>query len=484
MRNTIIKYIIVCFMLQVSLLVRGEIYTLDQAREMFNRGEYVEAAPTFAKELKKKPKNGSINHWYGVCLYHMGCYDEAVDYLKYGITRKVGMSHYYLGRTYAALYKFDEAIAAYEGYVEFYKKEKKEPTEDVTPLIAYAKKVQRMMRGVERVQVIDSLAVDSLSFIEAFKLTHESGQLIASKHLPIPSLQEDESAVAYVPQRGDMIYMGSKVNDNYDLCVSNHLLGQGWAEMHSLSQVLNTVDNQNYPFLLSDGQTLYFAQDGESSLGGYDIYVTMFNSERGDFMLPQNVGMPFNSPYNDFMMAIDESLGVGWFVTDRNHIPGKLTIYLFLPNEQKAVYSKDDPRIASLAQLTSIADTWPEDADYSAILAAINEIEPVDVEHSFQEFTFVVCDEIVYTRSDEFKNAEALRYYNQARTLQQKIDETHAMLDSLRVQYMKATAAEKERLATEILRIEEEMLNSKETPAMYENRARRAEMAFLNLPIE
>ena len=68
--------------------------------------------------------------------------------------------------------------------------------------------------------------------------------------------------------------------------------------------------------------------------------------------------------------------------------------------------------------------------------------------------------------------------------MQQKIDETHAMLDSLRVQYMKATAAEKERLATEILRIEEEMLNSKETPAMYENRARRAEMAFLNLPIE
>ena len=43
---------------------QAEIYTLDEARELYKAGKYEEAAPTFQKELKKKPKNGSLNHWY------------------------------------------------------------------------------------------------------------------------------------------------------------------------------------------------------------------------------------------------------------------------------------------------------------------------------------------------------------------------------------------------------------------------------------
>ena len=66
------RYIIVAILMAIlcQVCVRAEIYTLDEAREMYKAGRYVEAAPTFAKELKKKPKNGSLNHWYGVCLYY------------------------------------------------------------------------------------------------------------------------------------------------------------------------------------------------------------------------------------------------------------------------------------------------------------------------------------------------------------------------------------------------------------------------------
>ena len=45
----------------------------------------------------------------------------------------------------------------------------------------------------------------------------------------------------------------------------------GWSEPESLTS-LNEQGNVNYPFLMSDGITLYYASDGEGSLGGYDIF--------------------------------------------------------------------------------------------------------------------------------------------------------------------------------------------------------------------
>lgn len=457
--------------------------TLDEAKELYKAEKYAEAAPTFLAELKKKPKNGSYNHWYGVCLYHMQQYNEAIKYLKIGVERKVALSNYYLGETYAKLYRFDEAIEAYNAYLTFINKEKKEPIEGVDERIASAKMGQKMMRGVERVQVIDSLTIDSLDFIKHYRLSPEAGRLVGYNALP-EILHADSNAVAYLPQRGDVIYLGHKFKDNYDICESSHLLGEDWGEPHSLSNNINTADNQNYPYLLNDGQTLYFAQDGATSLGGYDIYVTMFNSERGDFMLPQNLGMPFNSFDNDFMMAIDETLGVGWFITDRNHIPGKLTLYIFIPNDTKKVYSNDNEKLPLLAQLTSIADTWTEDADYSAYLNAIASIEPNQSELRIQEFYFVLCDGIVYTHSSDFENSDALRYYNQARSLQYKIDQRNAQLKKLREQYAQANATQKAQIGNTILQLEQEILNNNETPLTYENRARRAELNYLGIEIK
>ena len=82
--------------------------------------------------------------------------------------------------------------------------------------------------------------------------------------------------------------------------------------------------------MLSDGSTLYFAAEGdiENALGGLDIYMTR-RDETGAFFSPTNVGMPYNSPYNDYMMAIDDAAGLGWWATDRNAPDGMVTVYIF-----------------------------------------------------------------------------------------------------------------------------------------------------------
>ena len=64
------------------------------------------------------------------------------------------------------------------------------------------------------------------------------------------------------------------------------------------------------------------------------------------------------------MMAIDEMLNIGWFVSDREQIPGKVTIYLFIPNESKQTYNIDEiktdipkKRLAPISSLQFVTES-------------------------------------------------------------------------------------------------------------------------------
>ena len=81
--------------------------------------------------------------------------------------------------------------------------------------------------------------------------------------------------------------------------------------------------------------------------------------------------MPYNSPYDDYLLAIDELTGVGWWATDRNRIPGKVTIYVFVPQELRRNVDPDNPDLISRARLTSIRDTWNPETDRAEIIERI-----------------------------------------------------------------------------------------------------------------
>lgn len=135
-----------------------------------------------------------------------------------------------------------------------------------------------------------------------------------------------------------------------------------WSDPEPLN-TLNEQGNVNYPYLMADGVTLYYASDGEGSLGGYDIFVTRYDSESSSYLRPDNIGMPFNSPANDYMYVIDELNNLGWFASDRYQPEDKVCIYVFVPNETKVVYdyeNTDPTTLKEAASLRSIRTTWKD----------------------------------------------------------------------------------------------------------------------------
>lgn len=89
---------------------------------------------------------------------------------------------------------------------------------------------------------------------------------------------------------------------------------------------INTEGNEAFPFLHKDG-TLYFASDGHTGLGGYDIFMAKENM--GDYFDPVNLGYPINTPYDDFSISMSEDKTEGYFSSNREGGAGGDDIYAF-----------------------------------------------------------------------------------------------------------------------------------------------------------
>ncbi len=214
--------------------------------------------------------------------------------------------------------------------------------------------------------------------------------------------------------------------------VESHLLADGtWEQPQSLGEALEGI-SANYPFLQPDGTTLYFAARGDESLGGYDIFIS--RNDGDEFLQPQNIGMPYNSPYDDYLLAIDELTGAGWWATDRNRLDGKITIYVFVPQDLRINYAVNDPELTNRAFITSIKSTLDPKRDYSPILKAIEALDS-EAAGASSDFVIEIPGRGILTGYDQLKSANSRRTMELRQDCMDEIADLELSLEELRRQY-------------------------------------------------
>ena len=444
---------------------------------MIVKKEYSDAVNAFSKLIKQYPARGDVNKWYGEALFETGRYEDAEEYLAKAARLKVAGAYPYLGQVYLRQYQFDKALDAFKKYAVAVKKD---PilTETANQLVEQAENCKKALTRVEEVIFIDSMIVDKKTFFKYYKLSQETGKL-----LDYELLEKADSAftnVIFESQRGDRRLFGKKTDDKgYDLFESSRLFGNKWSDLIRLPNNINSAGNELFPFVLNDGMTLYFASDKEPTLGGYDLYITKYSTQSSAYLVPEKLPMPFNSPFNDYMMAIDEENGIGWFATDRFQREGYVAIYLFIPNSVKRYY-RDIPaaEILDYAKITSIQATWPENASYEKMLNAIYNAED-KLHNGNEEFFFVINDNIIYTNYSDFEDTKARQYFRTYEANLKKKEELEKNLDDMRSKWTKANASQKNTLKPQILKAENELLNLENTIDDLELNARNLEIEYL-----
>lgn len=440
MKKYILAFITLCCMGTLSA------QTLSQAKKMFENGEYEEAKTAFSKFIKQSPSNAEYNYFYGASLYETGQSEESISYLEESAKRNYIGAFRYLGKAYADLYRFDEAVENYETHIEWLIEKGRDTEQADTELSELRKKV-RMFKSVEKVVVIDSFVVGKERFLDAFKTSANSGKII---------LNETGNGTYYENEMGNKRIL-SEMRDSLMQLFTQVKLLDGWHEKEAIES-LNDSCNINYPFLMGDGVTLYYASDGEGSLGGYDIFVTRYDSEENTYLRPSNIGMPFNSPANDYLYMIDEFHNLGWFATDRNQPADTVCVYVFIPNELKQTYNYEasEPQfIRDVATLHRIQSTWSDEDQVRVArqrLAVLKYME--EKETPKPDFHFIIDDSETYNFWTDFRSEEAKETYRQLQQKKKDLDHFQRTLQHKRTEYESENGLGKKKLEPSILDIE------------------------------
>lgn len=387
---------------------RAQAAPIDEVRRLYAAGEFQAALDKVTPLLKKAPRDAAYNYYAGACRIELGQKDKGCQLLATAVSRGNADAALMLAEIAVTDYQIDKAdkyLADYDNIISKNRKAKPD-TDRLDEINARLLITRNMLDRVERIAVIDSINVPRKDFYRHYRLSPESGRLSDRSALPSGTAIGDP-AVVYVPENEiELIWAAPDSLGVSTLMCADRLADGTVTSPVPLSDNLNDGGEANFPFMMPDGVTLYYANDGENSLGGYDIFMTRRDDD--GFLQPQNIGMPYNSPYDDYMLAIDEVTGAGWWASDRNQLPDSVTIYIFIPNEMRSNYPGDNPDVASLAILSSIARTRPAGADYSDLRRRIASIRPAaERGDSDAQFRFPIPGKGIYTSLDQFKSPRA-----------------------------------------------------------------------------
>ncbi len=114
--------------------------------------------------------------------------------------------------------------------------------------------------------------------------------------------------------------------------------------LENLGPQINTPGDEMFPYMRNDS-TMYFSSDGHPGYGGLDLFVARQNATR-DFWSVENMGLPMNSPGDDFGITFGEGER-GFFSSNRGDARGYDHILSFELPELKIsisgwVVDKDD----------------------------------------------------------------------------------------------------------------------------------------------
>ena len=122
---------------------------------------------------------------------------------------------------------------------------------------------------------------------------------------------------------------------SFDLFVVDILDNNTYSTPKNLGPKINTEHREQFPFL-DEENNLYFASDGHFGLGGLDIFKSKIIDE--NFSIPQNLGEPINSNFDDFSLIINQNNATGFFASNRLNGEGNDDIYKF--NYQHSYFVK------------------------------------------------------------------------------------------------------------------------------------------------
>ena len=235
------------------------------------------------------------------------------------------------------------------------------------------------------------------------------------------------SRALYAPEDASRIYFSAEDADGIRNIYMTELQDTLWTVPTLLNEQITSPSDEIYPMLSPDGRSLYFSSAGLYGVGGLDIYVSEWSEETGDWSAPVNMGFPYSSPADDFLLINTEDDLYTIFASNRECASDSVYVYVL--------------EYDSMPVRRPVTD--------AAELSELARLDPSEVVEDFETYE---------VETDIPENVDTRRYMDkmeEVRALRDSLTACTAFLDSMRGRFaMSNDDAERSELAGDILLVE------------------------------
>ncbi len=450
-----------------------------KADSLLDKLQFTQALEVYSELIKEYPRDPNIQYPLGIC-YLMGTRNvgKAIEYLTEASTGDVpNMVYFFLAEAHRHNYQFNEAIDYYRRFT-IRGASRDISTKDVEPLVAICENGNYLTRYIFTPQVVDSKSLPATDFLNYYSIAPASGNFIALPDnllSPTDKKMNHQSVMFYPknPKVGDYVYYssyGKSTSFGKDIFRIKYQDDGCWSEPEVIGDVVNSFFDDDYPYLAPDGVTLYFSSKGHYGMGGYDIYKSVYNPKTRLWGAAENLGFPYNSPYDDYLYVVGDNDSLVCFATNRNFMSDTVQLVL-MKSEANPVRRtpKSVDELISLASLNTKGAHYIADKQNSAVSKTVEREKIADLKKKKSaSFSSVESD-------PEYARVMAKGFAAQMRT-----DSLIVRLEKLRegFDYID-TAEERIKLEKKVTRVEDDMLAAQKEADMMFVRASQIEQEYL-----
>jgi tetratricopeptide (TPR) repeat protein len=151
-----------------------------------------------------------------------------------------------------------------------------------------------------------------------------------------------------------------------DIYICRRLPNGNWSEPFKLGAEINTDYNEDFPYLSTDGVTLYFSSEGHNSIGGFDLFKTVWNPEENTWTKAENLGYPLNTTDDDRSISLTPDNRVGYISALRPGGQGDLDLY-------RVKFNDVDQKLTLYLGNIILGDSLAQPKEYIVNILAVNE---------------------------------------------------------------------------------------------------------------
>lgn len=251
-------------------------------------------------------------------------------------------------------------------------------------------------------------------------------------------LPEDENTLLYSSQTDSTgrHIMISTLSDSLTWSVPSKIFDDGYAD-------------EIFPVLSADRRSLTFSAKRGDSVGGYDLYESVWNDLDSCWTAPVNMGFPYSSPANDYLLVNTDDGRYTVFASDRDCPKDSVYVYVLEYEFVPAIENVSDA-----ARLSQIMDLNPN-------LAAADD----DMSSAIPENT---------------QTQDYMRKMEEVRALRARLDSASTRLEHMRETYaMSDEVEQRQELTNQILELEAKLPSYQEALSEAVAKVQKIEMDFL-----